>query len=199
MSGNVTDVQTELPPGGSAFVVFSNAADTANHRLQHKEERVLLSLSGSWELSFPDSSGAPLRLQIPVLSSLSQNSDPGIKYFSGTVTYHKKIGFKKEWLKTGTKLFLDIGEVKDLARVTLNGQRFPVLWKPPFKVEITEAARAGDNELTVDVTNEWTNRLLGDSHGAGKKVLDGNVAPFGGEYELQQSGLLGPVRIIAEE
>lgn len=199
MDDSLTTVKLLLPAGGSTFVVFSGRTTELQQTVPPKSETVLCQIGGPWEVSFPDKSGAPATIQMESLLPLSSNNDDGVKYFSGKASYHKTISLKKNWLKNGGRIYLDLGEVKDLADVTLNGVKMPLIWQAPFRTDITRAAKVGDNNLIIEVTNEWTNRLLGDSLFPDKKVLDGFVKPFGGMYELQKSGLVGPVKIIATE
>ena len=80
---------------------------------------------------------------------------------------------------------------------SLNGKKLDLLWKAPFRIEITNALKKGKNQLEIKVTNEWTNRLAGDKDAtAGKKVLPVYINPFGGQYQVTDSGLIGPVKLV---
>ncbi len=83
----------------------------------------------------------------------SQHSDPGVKYFSGTATYTKTLSVPAELLGPNRRLLLDLGRVQVIAQVTLNGQDLGMLWKPPFRLDLTAAAKPGDNALEVRVVN----------------------------------------------
>ena len=96
----------------------------------------------------------------PALACWTQNDDPGIKYFSGTAAYTKRVRLPSR--KLGTRIMLDLGTVMNFAEVKVNGVRFPVLWKPPFRLDVTDAVPAEELELEVKVTNLWPNRLIGD-------------------------------------
>jgi hypothetical protein len=119
-------------------------------------------ITGSWELTFPAGRGAPEKATFDQLVSWPECTEKGIKYFSGTATYHKKITIPQSALAANRTLLLDLGKVKEIAEVRLNGQKCGIAWKSPFRVDITKAAKAGDNELEVEVTNLWPNRLIGD-------------------------------------
>lgn len=119
-------------------------------------------ISGSWELSFPAKSGAPGKVTLDHLISWSEHSDPGVKYFSGTATYRKTFDIPAAMLGAGKKLYLDLGRVEVMAGVTLNRNNLGVLWKKPYCIEITDAAKAGSNVLEIAATNLWPNRLIGD-------------------------------------
>jgi hypothetical protein len=57
---------------------------------------------------------------------------------------------------------LNLGNVKDLASVSVNGQSVAVLWHAPFKLDVSEYIRVGANSVSIAVTNTWANRMLGD-------------------------------------
>ena len=119
-------------------------------------------ITGAWDLSFPPNWGAPPSVTLDKLISWTDHTNAGVRYFSGTATYEKEIEIPADRLTAGRELWLDLGAVKDFAEVSLNGQDFGVLWKPPFRVNITAAAKPGANKLVVKVTNLWPNRLIGD-------------------------------------
>ena len=173
---------------------------------------------GSWQLSFPPGWGAPEVVTLDKLISWPEHSDPGVKYFSGTATYSKRFAWDKE-TKSNQRIVLDLGDLKNFAEITLNGKQLPLLWKPPYHLDVTEIIRQGDNDLQVKVTNLWPNRLIGDEllpddrkwNGISLKewpqwVLDGKPSPTGRytfttwhhwqkEDTPLPSGLFGPVRI----
>jgi len=195
-----TRVSLHLLENEAVFVVFGSNTSQASHTQPQKQPTPLSQLTGVWNVSFPKDMGAPEKIQLPQLASLTQNTDEGVKYFSGTCTYTKNLEVKKEWLKPGQQIILDLGTVKDMAEVYLNGARVDFLWKAPFQLDITTAVKAGINKLEVKVTNEWTNRLVGDREHPDHKVLSSYPMPFGRrQYELSPSGLIGPVKLIAQK
>ncbi len=123
-----------------------------------------LPVTGPWELQFTPNWGAPPRVDLPELISWSEHADAGVKYFSGKATYRKQLQVPPIMLGTGRSLCLDLGEVQVMASVKLNGKNLGTLWKPPFRVDITGATRAGDNLLEITVVNLWPNRLIGDAN-----------------------------------
>lgn len=95
---------------------------------------------------------------------------------------------------------LDLGVVADVAELSVNGRALGVLWKAPYQLDVTDALKLGANQLEIKITNEWTNRIIGDrSAPEGKKVLSG--VPAGGVFRGPQtptdSGLLGPVKLVS--
>ena len=140
-------------------------------------------MNGPWELDFPSNSGAPDKIQLEQLQSWTKDSDAGVKYFSGTATYNKAITASADWFQKDVKLMLDLGQVMDIAEVSINGKLLGISWKPPYSFDITGILKPGANLLRIQVTNQWTNRLLGDRNPEVKqKVLPAdseNIRFFG--------------------
>jgi hypothetical protein len=181
-------------------------------------------IGGGWNLSFPPDWGAPTSVTLEKLISWTEHTSAGVRYFSGTATYEKEIEISTDRLNAGRELWLDLGVVKNFAEVSVNDQNLGVLWKPPFRVNVTGAAKSGVNKLVVKVTNLWPNRLIGDEQlpedvewrtdGSLAKwpqwLLDGKPSPTGRltfttwhhwtkDSQLLQSGLLGPVTLRTAE
>ena len=155
-------------------------------------------ITGSWLLSFPPKWGAPAQVNLDSLASWSDSPVDGVKYFSGTATYHKQFNWTPESATTATggETWLDLGEVQVMARVKLNGQDLGVLWKPPFRVDVTGGLRPGDNTLEISVANCWPNRMIGDAGLAEtNRFTWSSWEPFTAKTPLLKSGLLGPVRL----
>lgn len=79
--------------------------------------------------------------------SWSDYSNQGVKYLSGTATYTKTVRAQNNWFKLGTHFLLDLGDVKELAEVAINGKSLGIIWKAPYRIDVTEALRHGDNKL----------------------------------------------------
>ncbi|MDR1012163.1 MAG: hypothetical protein LBM04_13735, partial [Opitutaceae bacterium] len=121
-----------------------------------------LTIDGAWTLRFPEGWGAPPEVTLPGLMSWSDHAIPGVKYFSGTAVYTKSFVLPAVMQGANRRLWLDLGDVQVNAQVRLNGRDLGILWKPPFRVDITDAVREGANTLEIAVTNTWVNRLIGD-------------------------------------
>ena len=115
-----------------------------------------------WLVSFDKGPCAPKPTAFDRLVSWSDNADPLVKYFSGTTTYRKTVTVPAEWLSGKGRIFVDLGSVKNLAEVSVNGKPLGILWKEPFRVDVTEALRPGENALAIKVMDLWVNRLIGD-------------------------------------
>jgi hypothetical protein len=181
-------------------------------------------ITGPWELRFPPNCGAPERATLEKLISWSEHSESGVKYFSGAATYLKTITVPPKMLGKNRHLYLDLGKVQVMAQVKLNGKDLGILWKSPYRVDITDAVKAGENTLEVRVVNLWVNRMIGDekmpedssrnADGTLKEWpqwLQGGKPSPAGRYtftswrlwktddSLLESGLIGPVTLCATE
>ncbi len=121
-------------------------------------------IDGEWQVQFPPGSGAPADLTLPSLISLHKHPDFNVRHFSGTAVYRKTIQMGADAAGGARRLFLDLGRVDVMARVKINGQDLGVLWKPPYRVDVSRWVRPGRNDLEIAVTNLWPNRLIGDEH-----------------------------------
>ncbi len=121
-------------------------------------------VAGPWDLRFPAHGGAPDQVTLDKLIPWDQDQNAGIRYFSSAATYRTTLPLSTRQPASGDALYLDLGRVEVIARVKLNGKDLGILWKPPYRVEITSAAKPGDNELEIQVTNLWINRMIGDEH-----------------------------------
>ena len=192
-----TTVPLRLEPYEAVFVVFRKPASFPAWAMPANIETTLAVLEGPWTVGFQAGRGAPAQITLGALASWSENADAGVKYFSGTGAYAKTIQAPAEWFKTGARLWLDLGDVKNLAEVSLNGRPLGIVWKKPFRIDVTAAIKPGANELQVKVTNLWVNRLVGDQQpGAEKKYTYTTQQFYRAGEPLLPSGLLGPVRIV---
>ncbi|MBN2697498.1 MAG: hypothetical protein JXR52_01625 [Bacteroidales bacterium] len=193
-----TTVPLHFPEYGSVFVVFSNSASPDERFLSVPEEHILTEIEGPWELTFLPGPGNPGPLTLDRLVSWAELSDPFMKYFSGSATYSKTFRVSAKRLKEGKNITIDLGEVRDMAEIKLNGKALPLLWKEPYRTDITSFVKKGTNTLEITVTNQWTNRLAGDAIlPENERMLDTFIGSFMGVYRAEPSGLLGPVKLIS--
>ncbi|MDB5436299.1 MAG: Alpha-L-arabinofuranosidase precursor [Phenylobacterium sp.] len=209
IEGDRTVVPLELGPREALFVVFRRPAASPAFTAPTLRTASLGRVEGPWRLSFPPGQGAPPEVTLPALASWSDSAEPGVKYFSGTATYATTFEVAKRSLQPAARLMLDLGSVKEIAEVSVNGKPVGTAWKAPYVVDVTNAVKPGKNSLTVKVTNLWPNRLIGDAQpGVTHKytwtalsILPPNdlVAIIGpgwrADSKLLPSGLLGPVSL----
>jgi hypothetical protein len=224
VDGGLTELPIELGPLGSVFVVFRKNADASLDPLAidtFKPAAVDLLLDGFWTVAFPKGWGAPREAVFPQLQSWTESSDEGIRLFSGIATYRKSFEAPASLLEK-ERIFLELGDLAEIAEVTLNGKNLGITWLPPFRVDATGALRPGENQLEIRVANLWANRFNGDSLlPEDKRFTRSNIdriqtdptsdssfgrVPRGPERPvytelppLMKSGLFGPVRFICPE
>ncbi|MBK1879360.1 glycosyl hydrolase [Pelagicoccus mobilis] len=221
-----------VEPHGSRFVYFRKGAapeftpsklqllDTLGQTTASADPQTL-PLDLDWQVTFDKNWGGPGQIPMPQLQDWTEHSDDGVRHFSGTAIYDATFELPADWANTDTPVALDLGEVKIAAVITINGQTFPTLWKPPFAHDISSALKPGQNSIQVEVTNVWTNRLIGDqAHPANdgydlkgtmpKWISNNKPAPDSDRYTwtswnfyateelktLEPSGLLGPIRLV---
>ncbi|MGA0559238.1 glycosyl hydrolase [Larkinella sp. VNQ87] len=158
-------------------------------------------LDGPWQLTFPKGWGAPESVTFPKLISWTESDQKGIRFFSGTATYQKTFQYKPVSSTTDNqRIYLDLGKLSKVAEVWLNNQPLGIAWTPPYRFDITDLVKTGDNTLKVEVANTWSNRLTGDAL-TGEKFTKTNITKANknlvpwGDLPLIESGLLGPVTI----
>ncbi len=157
-----TRLVLDLESTGSCFVVF-RSAPTPGRTEPLATVAARTEMTGAWQLSFPPGLGAPAQTNIDRLVSWTDHPDDGIRHFSGTATYRRTFAVPADFLVSGRHVFLDLGQVRHVAEVRVNGTAFPALWKPPYRLDLTPAMRVGANDLEIQLTNLWPNRLIGDA------------------------------------
>lgn len=197
IENGITTVPYEFNPEESVFIVFSKPTTVVSFQKPKLSSKQISQINEVWTVTFPPQLGAPAKITLDKLISLSEHVDEGVKYFGGTATYSKEITVGKEWFsKPGSKFLLDLGIVKDLAEISINGKSIGTLWKLPYQIDITSALKQGVNKIDVKVTNQWTNRITGDMANPNSKILSGAGLRFGGgSSKLIESGLIGPVTL----
>jgi hypothetical protein len=207
-----TSVTLHFDPMQSWFVVFRKGSHPAVRDVLTRSVRS--TLPGPWEVQF-----GPKKVTFDKLHDWSQHADPGIKYYSGTAIYSKVFSLQSSVLSH--RICLDLGKVEVMARVKVNGKDCGIAWKPPYRVDISRAVRAGENELEIEVVNLWINRMIGDEQlpldsdwkdfetllawpnwfKTGKPRTSGRYTfttarHYKKDTPLVPSGLLGPVTIV---
>jgi hypothetical protein len=190
-----TVVPLHLNSDDAVFVVFRKRATAPSLTVPVKKETELAHVEGSWTVAFQPNRGAPAQVTVDRLASWAENSDPGVKYFSGMATYSKTVQAPAAWFGRGAEVWLDLGDVKDIAEVAVNGKTVAAAWRPPFRVNLTGALKAGENKLEVKVANVWVNRIIGDQQPGAQKIT--TVQSYRADSPLLPSGLLGPVKFVS--
>ncbi len=173
-------------------------------------------LEGTWDVAFDSKWGGPEKVRFDQLEDWITRPEEGIKYYSGKASYSKT--FDCEQAGKAERLFLDLGEVNNMARIKLNGKDLGIVWTTPWQVDITNAVKEKNNSLEIEVVNLWANRLIGDEayedDGIVEEkwpdwVLKNEARPsqrftftsfkhYTKDSPLLSSGLLGPVTIYKQ-
>jgi hypothetical protein len=198
MGSGRTQASLMLDAHETAFVVFRKATAIAERTLPAAAQTPVLTIASSWQVQFPGGRGAPTGARATSLHSWSDDPNKGIRYFSGTATYTTTLTAPPNWFAE-QRLWLDLGKVKNIAQVRVNGQDLGIVWKAPFRVDVSKALKPGSNRLEVKVTNLWVNRLIGDAQpDTAEKYTFTTQAFYKADSPLLPSGLLGPVRVLRD-
>jgi hypothetical protein len=200
-SGGRTSMPLEFAPYGSLFLIFEKSiSDSARGTATSNATASvpLLTVAGPWAVRFDPKWGGPASAEFAHLESWTARPEEGIRYYSGAASY--KTTFHVDAKPKG-KVFLDLGDVKEIAHVRLNGQDLGTAWTKPFRLDASKAVRGGENSLEVEVINLWPNRLIGDGQKPQDQRLtatnvDVYTKPSPEGHKLLDSGLLGPVRLM---
>ena len=192
-----TTVPLRLEPWGTVFVVFRHPAKAPSRAIPDAVEQALATVEGPWDVAFEPDRGAPPRITLDKLISWPESPDQGVKYFSGAASYTRMLQAPGDWFKPDAHLWIDLGQVKNLAEVSVNGKPLGIAWKTPYRVDATGALRPGENRIEIKVTNGWANRIIGDRQPNATKTYTFTSPKFyKANAPLQPSGLLGPVQVI---
>ncbi len=192
--GDRTTVSLDLVPDDAVFVVFSGKARGNEYAAPKAGVIQEMSVDGPWNIRFQEHRSAPESAVFTELKSYTESDDPGIKYFSGSAAYMNKFTFAKA--AEGNTVSIDLGDVREIASVKVNGKDCGTVWKRPYRVDITDAVAEGENTLEVTIINPWINRLIGDNQKDCKDPITYTSYRFFREGSKPlPAGLLGPVVI----
>ncbi|WP_240663494.1 glycosyl hydrolase [Mucilaginibacter limnophilus] len=216
VSNSNTSIPLHLDAYESAFIVFAETNKwTATNTSKLVTEQTIAEINGSWEVSFDIKWGGPENIKFDALIDWTKRSEEGIKYYSGTAVYKKSFDVPSTGITGGKRLYLHLGDVKNMARVKLNGTDLGVLWTAPWMVDISTAVLQENNQLEIEVVNLWPNRLIGDENRPDDGIKNGHWPEwllkkqprpskrntfsthrfYNSKSPLFSSGLLGPVTI----
>jgi hypothetical protein len=152
--------------------------------------------SAHWTLQFPSGWGAPASVPLTAFQSWSLSTDPGVRYFSGTATYRTTLQLPSS--AAAQQLWLQLGEVREIATVRINGKDAGTVWRAPYAVRVDGLLHAGTNTVEISVANLWPNRLIGDQQpGVVRRYAQTNSRAYKASSPLLPSGILLPVVLAA--
>jgi hypothetical protein len=200
-NGGTTAVPVQLEPLESAFIVFRQEGKPSASGIEanYPQPELVADITSSWEVRFESDEikrGPADPVIFDRLQDWSKHTDENIRYFSGMAVYTANVAIGK--LPDGRMMYLDLGKVTATSRVKINGQYAGGAWTAPYRVDISRFIRKGNNVIEVEVCNTWVNRLIGDQRlPESERRVQSGVSPWQAGSPLQESGLLGPVRIIS--
>ncbi|HEX7858526.1 MAG TPA: glycosyl hydrolase [Sphingobium sp.] len=195
--GGETIVPLSLRGDDSVHVVFRKTASADALAIKKLEPVSLSRIEGPWTVQFQPGRGAPATAVLETLKPLNENADPAIRYFSGMATYSRDFDAPNGW-KSGQPLWLDLGEVREIAEVSVNGKVAGTAWHTPYRIDIGAVAKPGRNRVEVRVANLWVNRLIGDAQPGVKKITWTALPTYRADAPLRPSGLIGPVELLGQ-
>lgn len=174
--------------------------DQQNSVAEPVEATTIQTVTSTWQVHFDQKNGGTADEEFPELVSWTRKENPIVKYFSGTAIYKTTVTIDSTQLATSARIFIDLGVVKNIADLSINGTPAGVLWKAPFRTaDIKPLLKEGDNLLEIKITNVWRNRMIGDVQPGEKHPVTAIRRFYKSTDKLLPSGLLGPVRIITEQ
>ena len=203
----VTSLSLELAPYGSYFIVFRKSISvtcSGKDGFNFLKYQKIGDLSESWQVIFDQAWGGPGKIHFDKLSNWINRQEEGIKYYSGKATYRKVFDLDKKkagLTHAGERLILDLGDVKHVAVVRLNGEELGTLWCSPWRIDITDWVQETGNMLEIDIVNLWANRVIGDWKLPVEKRFTKTHDVFRFDMlrestPLTDAGLLGPVSLL---
>lgn len=197
--GHVTSIPLCLEAHGSGFLCFRLTASRKGGVPQNFPElRSEVNIKGPWKVTFDPRWGGPGEVQFAELEDWTRRKEPGIRHYSGKVTY--EANFDLPHRRADGECLLSLGTVRHMASIRLNGQDLGIVWCEPWRVAIPSGClNDRNNILKVVVANLWINRLIGDSGlPEGDRITWTTSNPFHPDSPLEPSGLLGPVTILRQ-
>jgi hypothetical protein len=192
-----TVIALTLAPDESVHVVFRKPAQADSLMYRKLVPVEVGKVSAPWQVTFEAGRGAPATATFAQLAPLDENADPAIKYFSGIATYTSSFTAPQGW-KPGQPLWLDLGEAREVAEVSVNGKLAGHAWHAPYRIDIGKVAKVGRNTVQVRVANLWVNRLIGDKQPGATPVTWTALPTYTAKAPLRRSGLIGPVTLLGQ-
>jgi deoxycytidine triphosphate deaminase len=200
-----------LDPLASRLVVFRNQSEGKNdpginydlqygfHKKQNRPPNdESIDITDNWEVRFDSLMGGPKSFHMAKLSSWTDIDNDGVRFYSGKASYNRSFSVNQASLSKTTEAYVVFQDIQEMAHVYVNDQDCGIVWTPPYKANITPYLKAGKNCITVEVINNWNNRIVGDvKNPDGKQYTQTNIKyKFKGAKSLLKSGLMGKAEIF---
>ncbi|MBD3268076.1 glycoside hydrolase [bacterium] len=196
-----TTIPLHFGPYGSWFILFRDPIPAQQQGAANRNFPILSKkqdIAGAWNVSFDPAWGGPESIRFDTLKSWTEHDPPGIRYYSGKAKYTKTFALNFP-VNPNKRYWLDLGEIGDIgiASARMNGADLGIVWTKPFRVDITSCVKEENNRLEITVINSWRNRLVGDRNLPKKERYTQTNIRIRPEWEILESGLLGPVTILS--
>ncbi len=189
-----TIVPLDLAGEESVHLVFRKPSEATHLEIAEPKPAVLGHLDGAWSVAFQPGRGAPPVATLAPLAPLNTNADFGISHFAGVATYSHDLVTPRGW-QPGQPLWLNLGDVREMAEVSVNGRVVGTVWHAPYRLDVGPALHPGSNSLTVRVATLWVNRLIGDAVPGASKIAWTALPTYRADAPLRPAGLIGPVTL----
>ncbi len=195
-----TTLPLKFDPYGSLFVVFTDSISpdvNGEEKTNWPELQACMEIGGPWKMEFDTDWGGPESIMSDDLFDWTTSTDERIKYYSGKVIYTSSFDYSEK-IKS-KQYWIELNEVHDvgIASIELNGKDLGIVWTKPFRMEITDALKEGENSLVITLVSNWHNRLIGDRGKPQSERFTMTNINIRDDWKLQKSGLTGPVRIMS--
>ena len=213
LTGDIADALTDgnkvyvsLKSGQSIILQTYNTATTSGVQQAAVQEMAAMSLGGQWQLSFTDDSYPQMAGKTYELNGPQtwETLDEQTAQLMGTGVYETSFTITAQQMKTATGGFrLNLGDVRESARVWLNGEYLGCAWSVPYTIDCKGLVHEGENTLKIEVTNLPANRIRQmDIDGTEWRIFeDTNINTISNstnytKWALMPSGLNSSVQIV---
>ena len=191
-----TFVPLSLQPFESSFIVYRKNGNAEKPEGKNYPDPIYeQTIDSPWKVYFlNEQCGVENPVMYSSLQDWTESEDKHVRYYSGTANYQTAFSLDEQ---PKGQVYLDLGKVMVMAKVVVNGHYVGGVWTPPYRVNVTEVLKQGDNTLEIMVVNNWRNRLIGEKNLPEEERFTFQTATYlNKDSELQSSGLLGPVRLL---
>lgn len=190
-----TVVPMKLEKNECVFVVFREKGEPSATTLEANYPAPLRTqeATGEWNVTFESAFKTPSPVRMATLDNLSDNANDSIRYFSGTATYTTTVNLDRAG--RGEHMFMAFDNVGTMAKVYINGKYAGGVWTAPYRLDVTDFVKNGNNDVKVEVVNTWVNRIVGDMNlPESERETYLFVNHLNAKTPLPPSGIIGKVK-----
>lgn len=190
-----TVVPMKLEKNECVFVVFREKGEPSATTLEANYPAPLRTqeATGEWDVTFESAFKTPSPVRMATLDNLSDNANDSIRYFSGTATYTTSVSLDRAG--RNEHMFMAFDNVGTMAKVYINGKYAGGVWTAPYRLDVTDFVKNGNNDVKVEVVNTWVNRIVGDMNlPESERETYLFVNHLNAKTPLPPSGIIGKVK-----